>query len=76
MKIENKLEGASKYRTLKKRIYLMLVKHKDLDFIQPKVKNPTDDAGKEKPRNQHLGHESDSIWTEGKSNPIYIQYRF
>ena len=34
MKIENKLEGASNYRTWKKRIYLILAKHKDLDFIR------------------------------------------
>jgi len=48
MKTENKIEGASNYRTWKKRVTLVLAKHKVLDFVQGKVNKPTDDVGKEK----------------------------
>jgi len=44
---KNKLEGASNYRAWKKRIYLILTKHKVLDLIQGKVMKPTDDVEKE-----------------------------
>lgn len=48
MKTENKLEGASNYRAWKKRIDLILAKHKVLDFVLGKVKEPVDVTGKEK----------------------------
>lgn len=48
MKLENKLEGATNYRAWKKRIDLILAKHKVLDFVLWKVEEPTDDVGKEK----------------------------
>ena len=48
MKFENKLEGATNYRAWKKRIDLILAKHKVLDLVQGKVKKPTDDARQDK----------------------------
>lgn len=50
MKKENKIEGAFNYMAWKKRMDLILAKHKVLDFVQGKEKKPTDDARKEKYR--------------------------
>lgn len=41
IKGENKLEGASDYRSWKKRINLILEKNKVLDLVRGKVKKPT-----------------------------------
>ena len=54
MKGENKLEGASNYKAWKKRIDLILAKHKILDLVQEKVKKCTDDEGKEKFRETEI----------------------
>lgn len=48
MKGEYKLEGASNYKAWKKRIYLILSKHKILDLVQGKVKKPICEENKEK----------------------------
>jgi hypothetical protein len=48
MKSKNKLEGASNFRAWKTRIDLILAKNKVLDMVKGKVTEPTDDAGKEK----------------------------
>lgn len=47
MKIENKWEGATNYRASKKRIDLILTKHKLLYFVLGKVKEPKNEVGKE-----------------------------
>ena len=44
IKGENKLEGASKYRSWKKRIDLILEKNKVLDLVKGKVKKATEDS--------------------------------
>ena len=44
IKSENKLEGASNYRSWKKRIDLILEKNKVLDLVKGKVKKPTEDS--------------------------------
>ena len=44
IKGENKLEGASNYRSWKKRIDLILEKNKVLDLVKGKVKKLTDDS--------------------------------
>lgn len=48
MNYENKLEGASNYKAWKKRIEIILAKHKFLDLIKGKFKKPIGDVGKEK----------------------------
>lgn len=48
MKGENKLEGAFNYRAWKRKIALILAKHKVLDISQGKIKKRTYDVGKEK----------------------------
>ena len=44
IKGENKLEGASNYRSQKKRIDLILEKNKVLGLVKGKVKKPTNDS--------------------------------
>ena len=44
IKGENKLEGASNYRSWKKRIDLILEKNKVLDVVKGKMKKPTEDS--------------------------------
>jgi hypothetical protein len=48
MKSENKLEGASNFRTWKTRIDLILAKNKVLDIVKDKIMEPQVEAGKEK----------------------------
>jgi hypothetical protein len=48
MKSENKLEGASNFRSWKTRIDLILAKNKVLDIIKGKIMEPQFEAGKEK----------------------------
>lgn len=48
MKSENKLQGASNFRSWKKRMNLIFGRNKVLDLVQGKDKEPTDDARKEK----------------------------
>ena len=44
IKVENKFEGASNFRSWKKRIDLILEKNKLLDLAKGNVKNPTEEA--------------------------------
>ena len=44
IKGEKKLEGASNYRSWKKRIDRILEKNKVLDLVKGKVKKPTEDS--------------------------------
>ena len=48
MKLENKLEGDSKFRAWKKRIDLILVKNKVLDIVKGNIVEPQFEEGKEK----------------------------
>jgi hypothetical protein len=48
MKSENKLEGASNFRTWKTRIDLILDKYKVLDIVKEKIVEPRFEEGKEK----------------------------
>jgi hypothetical protein len=48
MKLENKLEGASKFRAWKTRIDLILSKNKVLDIVKVKIMEPQFEEGKEK----------------------------
>jgi len=57
IKGENKLEGASNFRSWKKRIDLILEKNKVLDLVKGNVKKPTEEASdfdKEKFRDLEL----------------------
>jgi len=76
MKSENKLEGASNYKAWKKRINIILAKHKFLDLVQGKVKKPIDDAKKEKFRETNILAMNLIVWSKGQSNLIHIQYKF
>ena len=51
IKGEKKLEGASNYKSWKKRIDLILEKNKVLDLVKGKVKKPTNQV---KQRKQNL----------------------
>jgi len=44
IKGENKLEGASNYKSWKRRIDLILEKNEVLDLVKGKVKKPTEDS--------------------------------
>jgi hypothetical protein len=46
MKSENKLDGASNFRALKKRIDLILTKNKVLDIVKGKIVKPKFEEGK------------------------------
>jgi hypothetical protein len=48
MKFENKLDGASNFRSWKKRIYLILAKNKVLDIVKGKIVKPEFEEGEEK----------------------------
>jgi hypothetical protein len=48
MRSENKLEGASNFRSWKTRIDLILAKNKMLDIVKGKIMEPLFEAGKEK----------------------------
>ena len=48
MKSEKNLEGASNFRTWKKRIDLILAKNKVLDIVKGKIMEPQIEEGKEK----------------------------
>jgi hypothetical protein len=48
MKLENKLDGASKFRVWKKRIDFILAKNKVLDIVKGKIVKPEFEEGKEK----------------------------
>jgi len=48
MKSENKLQGDSNFRAWKTMMDLILTRNKLLDLVQGNVKEPTDDVGKEK----------------------------
>jgi len=48
MKLENKLDGASKFRAWKTRIELILAKNKVLDIVKGKIMEPEFEEGKEK----------------------------
>ena len=48
MKLENKLEWASKFRAWKTRIDLILAKNKVLDIVKGKIMEPQFEEGKEK----------------------------
>jgi hypothetical protein len=48
MKSENKLEGASNFKTWNTRIYLILSKNKVLDIVKGKIVEPQFEEGKEK----------------------------
>ena len=48
MKSENKLEGASNFKSSKKRIDLILAKNKVLDLVKGKIMEPQFEARKEK----------------------------
>ena len=48
MKLENKLEGASNFKTWKTRIDLILAKNKVLDIMKGKIMEPEFEEGKEK----------------------------
>jgi hypothetical protein len=48
MKLENKLDGASKFRAWKTRIGLILSKNKVLDIVKGKIVEPKFEEGKEK----------------------------
>ena len=48
IKSENKLDGASNFRTWKKRIELILSKNKVLDIVKGKIMEPQFEEGKEK----------------------------
>jgi hypothetical protein len=48
MKLENKLDGASKFRSWKTRIGLILSKNKVLDIVKGKIVEPKFEEGKEK----------------------------
>jgi hypothetical protein len=50
MKLENKLEGASKFKAWKTRIDLILAKNKVLDIVKGKIVEPEIEEGKEKER--------------------------
>jgi hypothetical protein len=45
---KNKLEGASNFRSWKKRIDLILAKNKMLDIVKGKIMEPQFEVGKEK----------------------------
>jgi hypothetical protein len=47
MKLENKLEGDSNFRSWKKRIYIILSKNKVLDIIKGNIMEPQFEEGKE-----------------------------
>jgi hypothetical protein len=48
MKLENKLDGASKFRAWKTRIDLILAKNKVLYIVKGKIMEPEFEEGKEK----------------------------
>jgi hypothetical protein len=48
MKSENKLDGASNFKTWKTRIDLILAKNKVLDIVKGKIVKPEFEEGKEK----------------------------
>ena len=57
----NKLEGASNYRSWKKRIDLILEKNKVLDLVKGNVKKPTKNSSDEIQETRIGGHDFNGI---------------
>jgi len=48
IKFESKIQGETKFRAWKTRMNLILARNKVLELVQGKVREPTNDVGKEK----------------------------